>query len=68
MLDRILGTRFGIIAVQLLEEGKFGFMVSYKNHSTCAVPISDAVHKMRRVDPGGQLVEHARAVEISFGD
>jgi hypothetical protein len=43
-------------------------MVSYKNHSTCAVPISDAVHKMRRVDPSGQLVEHARAVEISFGD
>ena len=68
MLDRILGTRFGIKAVQLLEEGKFGSMVSYKNHSTCAVPISDAVHKMRRVDPSGQLVEHARAVEISFGD
>jgi 6-phosphofructokinase 1 len=68
MLDRILGTRFGIKAVQLLKEEKFGSMVSYKNHSTCAVHISDAVHKIRRVDPGGQLVEHARAVEISFGD
>ena len=68
MLDRILGTRFGIKAVQLLEERKFGSMVSYKTHSTCAVPISDAVHKMRRVDPSDQLVEHARAVEISFGD
>jgi 6-phosphofructokinase 1 len=68
MLDRILGTRFGIKAVQLIAEGNFGSMVSYRNHATCAVPISDAVHKMRRVDPQGQLVEHARAVEISFGD
>jgi len=68
MLDRILGTRFGIKAVQLLAEEKFGFMVSCRNQTISAVPIADAVHKMRRVDPQGQLVEHARAVEISFGD
>jgi 6-phosphofructokinase 1 len=66
--DRILGTRFGVQAVKLINEGKFGMMVSYQNNETCSVPIEDAVHRLRRVDPDGQMVETARAVEITFGD
>ena len=31
-LDRILGTRFGVGAVQLIQDGKFGHMVSYLNY------------------------------------
>jgi 6-phosphofructokinase 1 len=31
-LDRILGTRFGVKAVQLINEGHFGSMVSYQNY------------------------------------
>jgi len=67
-LDRILGTRFGVKAVQLIAEGKFGSMVSYQNYLTLDVPISHAVHKLRRVNPDSQMVQTARAVEISFGD
>ena len=67
-LDRILGTRFGIHAVQLITEQKFGTMVSYQNYLTLDVPISHAVNRLRRVDPQGQMVETARAAEISFGD
>ena len=67
-LDRILGTRFGVKAVQLIQEKKFGTMVSYQNYQTLDVPISHAVHRLRRVDPGSQMVQTARAVEISFGD
>lgn len=67
-LDRILGTRFGVKAVQLVAEGKFGSMVSYQNYLTLDVPISHAVHKLRRVSPDSQMVQTARAVEISFGD
>jgi ATP-dependent phosphofructokinase / diphosphate-dependent phosphofructokinase len=67
-LDRILGTRFGIHAVQLITEKKFGTMVSYQNYLTLDVPISHAVNRLRRVDPQGQMVETARAAEISFGD
>ena len=66
--DRILGTRFGVQAVKLIEEGKFGMMVSYQNNESMAVPIEQAVHRLRRVDPDGQMVEAARAVEITFGD
>ena len=38
-LDRILGTRFGISAVHLITEKKFGTMVSYQNYLTLDVPI-----------------------------
>ena len=67
-LDRILGSRFGVRAVKLVAEGKFGSMVSYQNYQMLDVPISHAVHKLRRVSPDCQLVEDARALEIAFGD
>jgi 6-phosphofructokinase 1 len=67
-LDRILGTRFGVKAVDIVNEGLFGYMVSYQNYQVLAVPIADAVHKLRLVSPESQMVETARAVGISFGD
>ncbi len=67
-LDRILGTRFGVQAIQLIREEKFGTMVSYQNYQTLEVPLSHAVHRLRRVSPTCQLVETARAVDISFGN
>lgn len=68
VLDRILGTRFGVKAAQLIHEGKFGYMVSYQNYLTESVPIEQAVHRLRLVSPDCQMVQTARAVEISFGD
>jgi 6-phosphofructokinase 1 len=67
-LDRILGTRFGVKAVDLVQQGLFGHMVSYQNYQVLAVPIADAVHKLRLVSPDNQMVQTARAVGISFGD
>jgi ATP-dependent phosphofructokinase / diphosphate-dependent phosphofructokinase len=68
VLDRILGTRFGVKAVDLIAEGKFGEMVSYQNYQVLSVPIAQAVHRLRQVPPGGQMVETARAVGVVFGD
>ena len=67
-LDRILGTRFGVKAVGLVEEAKFGHMVSYQNYQVMDVPIAAAVHRLRLVLPDSQMVATARAVGISFGD
>ncbi len=68
VLDRILGTRFGVKAVELIKQGKYGHMVSYQNYLVTDVPISDAVHRLRLVHPDSQMVQTARAMEISFGD
>ena len=67
-LDRMLGTRFGVKAVKLIEEKKFGHMVSYQSYHVDSVLISAAVEKPRLVDPDGEIVETARALGISFGD
>ena len=67
-LDRILGTRFGVKAVQLINEEHFGSMVSYQNYQVHHVPIADAVNRLRLVAPSSQMVQTARDVEISFGD
>ena len=67
-LDRLLGTRFGVQAVQLIEEGRFGHMVSYQNYQVTGVPIADAVHRVRLVTPESQMVQTARAMDICFGD
>ncbi len=66
-LDRILGMRFGVGAVQLIKEKKFGQMVSYLNYLIGSVPIKEAVGQLKRVPPDGQTVEAAQAVGVCFG-
>lgn len=67
-LDRILGTRFGVGAVKMIAEGKFGQMVTYRNHLIGEVTIAEAVGQLQLVPPDGQTVAAARAMGISFGD
>ena len=67
-LDRILGTRFGVAAVEFVAEGRFGQMVSYQNYQVLSVSIAEAVHRIKLVSPDSQMVHTCRAVGISFGD
>ncbi|MGZ4855099.1 MAG: 6-phosphofructokinase [Candidatus Angelobacter sp.] len=47
--DRMLATRYGIGAIDLVHEGKFGRMVALKGNDISSVPIADAVAKTRYV-------------------
>jgi 6-phosphofructokinase 1 len=67
-LDRLLAIRFGVKAVQLIHEGKFGAMVSYQNYEILDAPIAQAVNRLRLVSSENQLVKTAREIGISFGD
>jgi 6-phosphofructokinase 1 len=67
-LDRILGMRFGVMAVKLAEEGRFGRMVSYQSYHVDSVSIEEAVHQLRLVEPESELVVAAKAVGICLGD
>ena len=67
-LDRILGARFGVKAVKLAEEGRFGRMVSYQSYHGSSAAIEKAVHKLRLVDPESEVVAAARAIGICLGD
>ncbi|MCB1230388.1 MAG: 6-phosphofructokinase [Verrucomicrobiae bacterium] len=66
--DRVLGTRFGVHAVKLIERQEFGRMVSYQRYHVGSVTIAEAVSQLNLVDPEGEVVETARSVGISFGD
>ncbi len=48
--DRILGTRFGVKAVELVAEGKFGRMVSLRGTMIEDVTLEEAVGKLKTVD------------------
>lgn len=67
-LDRILGTSFGVKAVDLIVGEKYGQMVSYQNYQVLSVPIASAVRRLKTVQPDCQMVATCRAIGISFGD
>ncbi len=48
--DRVLGTRFGVKAVELVEEKKFGRMVALAGNKIIDVSIEEAVHTLKTVD------------------
>lgn len=66
--DRHLCTRFGVRAVQLIAEGRFGHVVTCRPPETPAVPIAEAVGRIRTVPPDGEMVTCAREVGICFGN
>ena len=67
-LDRVLCTAFGAKAVSLVKEGKFGYMVSSKPPHICSIKISEAIGKLRLVQPDDDMVVIARSMGISMGD
>lgn len=66
--DRILSTRYGVAAVDILMKGLSGRMVALSGTRICSVPIAEAIKTLKRVDPGGEMVRAARAVGVSMGD
>ncbi len=66
--DRVLATRFGVKAVELAVEGRFGEMVCLKGREISSVPLEKAVERLKLVPPDCELVKVARAVGVSFGD
>jgi len=66
--DRLLATRFGARAVELVLEGRFGHMVAVQPPDIVAVPLEKVVGRTRTVPPDFDVVRTARAMGISLGD
>jgi ATP-dependent phosphofructokinase / diphosphate-dependent phosphofructokinase len=67
-VDRILATRFGAAAVELVASEQFGRMVALRGQDIVNVPIRDAVGSVRKVPQDHQLVRQAREIGVCFGD
>jgi 6-phosphofructokinase 1 len=48
--DRILATRFGIGAIDLVHDRKFGQMVALKGNNVVSVSLKDVIGKRKTVD------------------
>ena len=48
--DRVLATRYGVLAADLVHQKKFGTMVALHGNSLVDVPIEDAVNSLKTLD------------------
>lgn len=48
--DRVLGTRFGVFAAELVQQGKWGQMAALKGNDIVAVSLEEAVGELKTVD------------------
>ena len=49
--DRVLATRFGVVAVDLAAAGRFGEMAALRGREVVGVPLAEACAEVRGVDP-----------------
>ena len=65
--DRWLSTLYGAKAMDMITEGKFGYMAAFHQFTMDEVKIADAIANLKRVDPHGAEVKAALEVGMSFG-
>ncbi len=51
LFDRILGTRVGVKAVEMIHAGDFGKMAALRGTEIVAIPLTEAVGKLKTVSP-----------------
>lgn len=65
--DRVLATRFGVGAVNLIASDRWGEMVCLRDGEIRGIRIEEAISTYRLVDVSGSMVRAARATGIEFG-
>jgi phosphofructokinase-like protein len=66
--DRVLATRFGGKAVELVRQGSFDSMVAFAPPDIIARPLSEVVGKTKTVPQDFDVVLTAKALGVTFGD
>jgi 6-phosphofructokinase 1 len=66
--DRVLATRFGAKAVDLIRAGQFGTMVAFDPPDIIARRLEDVVGKTKTVPRDHDLLLAAKALGVTFGD
>ena len=65
--DRMLGTRFGVHAVEMVADKKFGRMVTLEGRKIKDVALTKAAGKQKLVNPDGELIRTAESLGIFCG-
>ena len=67
-MDRILATRYGAFATDLIAREKYGLMVALQNNNIVGVPLNKVSDKVRTVPSKHPLIRQARNMGTCFGD
>jgi ATP-dependent phosphofructokinase / diphosphate-dependent phosphofructokinase len=67
-MDRVLATRYGTAAADMIAKQDFGNMVALKNNKIVSVPLADVSGKLKLVENDNPLVIQARNMGTSFGN
>lgn len=65
--DRVIASRLGAAAAQLILEEKYGYMVGFKNREIIPIPLEEVAGKLKMVDPDSSIIREAKNLGISFG-
>lgn len=66
-MDRILASRFGATAANMIAEKDFGKMVAQRNCEISSIPLREVAGKVKLVNPDNPLVIKAKDMGTSFG-
>ena len=66
--DRVLSTRLGAAAAELIINKDYGYMIAIKNGETTKVPLEEVAGKLKYVDPNSNIIKEAELTGISFGN
>lgn len=66
--DRVLATRFGVAAANLIINKDYGKMVALKGTKIIAVKLSEVAGKLKTVPVDSEIIQTARDLGLSFGD
>ena len=67
-VDRLLATRFGTRAIELVLARTWGTMVALQPPDIVSVPLAAIAGKIRTVPVDSDLIRTARAIGVGFGD
>jgi ATP-dependent phosphofructokinase / diphosphate-dependent phosphofructokinase len=67
-MDRLLATRYGAYAVELIAKDQFGLMVSSKGDLITSVPLKEVAGKLRTVPADHPLIQKAERMGVCFGN
>lgn len=65
--DRLICTRFGVAAANLIIKKDYGKMVALKGEEIVAIPLSEVAGKLKEVPVDSPIVQAAKDLGISFG-
>lgn len=66
--DRLLCTRLGVAAAELIRDGKFGNMVAVQGSRIVPVPLEEVAGKLKTVPKDSDVVRMARELGLCLGD